>query len=164
MDIEVRSAEPHDYEAVTRIFSATGVIRHTLQMPFPSAEYWRRRLTEPADGEYRLVASIQGEVVGVLGLHTSPNVPRRAHAASIGMAVRDDWQGKGVGNALMRAAVDLADNWLNLRRLELTVFVDNDRAIQLYERHGFITEGTLAGYVFREGEYVDVYAMARIRP
>ena len=164
MDIEIRRAEPNDHVAITRIFSAPEVIRATLQLPFPSAEYWRRRLADPADGEYRLVASVRGEVVGVLGLHMSPNVPRRAHAASIGMAVRDDWQGRGVGNALMQAAVDLADNWLNLIRLELTVFVDNDAAIQLYQKHGFITEGTLAGFVFREGEYVDVYVMARIRP
>jgi putative acetyltransferase len=41
------------------------------------------------------------------------------------MAVRDDWQGKGVGTALMEAALDLADNWLNLTRIELRVYVDN---------------------------------------
>jgi putative acetyltransferase len=45
------------------------------------------------------------------------------------MAVRDDWQGKGVGTALMEAALDLADNWLNLTRIELTVYVDNAAGI-----------------------------------
>ena len=41
------------------------------------------------------------------------------------MAVRDDWHGKGVGTALMEAALDLADNWLNHSRIELTVYTDN---------------------------------------
>jgi L-phenylalanine/L-methionine N-acetyltransferase len=51
------------------------------------------------------------------------------HVGSIGMAVRDDWQGKGVGTALMEAALDLADNWLNLTRIELRVYVDNAAGI-----------------------------------
>ncbi len=51
--------------------------------------------------------------------------PRRRHVGEIGMAVRDDLQGRGVGTALMRAALDLADNWLDLARVELTVYTDN---------------------------------------
>jgi GNAT superfamily N-acetyltransferase len=51
------------------------------------------------------------------------------HVGSIGMAVRDDWQGKGIGTALMEAALDLADNWLNLTRIELRIYVDNAAAM-----------------------------------
>jgi putative acetyltransferase len=109
-----------------------------------------------------LVACVQGEVVGNLGLHTSPNRPRIRHAGSIGMAVHDDWQGKGVGTALMEAALDLADNWLNLTRVELRVYVDNAPAIALYKKFGFEIEGTHHRFAFRNGEYVDSYSMARI--
>jgi putative acetyltransferase len=79
------------------------------------------------------------------------------------MAVRDDWQGQGVGTALMQAAIDLADKWLNLTRLELEVFVDNAPAIRLYEKFGFTIEGTLVDFAFREGQFADVYIMARLR-
>ena len=61
------------------------------------------------------------------------------------------------------AALDLADDWLNLRRIELEVYVDNTPAVRLYERHGFAIEGTLRDYAFRGGGYVDAYAMARLR-
>lgn len=77
------------------------------------------------------------------------------------MAVRDDWQGKGVGSALLKAAIDLADNWLNLTRLELEVFTDNEAAVQLYMKFDFEVKGLLREYGFRNGKYVDVYAMAR---
>ncbi len=79
------------------------------------------------------------------------------------MAVRDDWQGKGVGTALMGAALDLADNWLDLTRVELTVYTDNAAGIALYEKFGFEIEGTHRRYAFRNGEYVDAYSMARLR-
>ena len=125
MDIAVCHSEPEDYKALHRIFSGPRAVAGTLQRPFPSAEMWRERLSEPPEGLYSLVACVEGEVVGSLGLETSPTRWRMRHVGSIGMAVRDDWQGKGVGTVLMEAALDLADNWLNLTRIELRVYVDN---------------------------------------
>jgi putative acetyltransferase len=163
MDIVIRHVEPGDYQALQRIFAAPRAIWGTAQLPFPSAELWRKRLAEPARGLFRLVACVEDEVVGSLGLRTFPDRPRRRHAGQIGMAVRDDWQGKGIGTALVQAAIDLADNWLNLERLELTVWTDNVPAIRLYEKFSFVTEGTLVRYAFREGQYEDCFTMARVR-
>ena len=112
-------------EALHRIMSGPKAAAGTLQLPLQPAEVWRRRLAEPPEGLFMLVACVEGEVVGSLGLETSPNRPRIRHAGSIGMAVRDDWQGRGVGTALLGTALDLADNWLNLSRVELTVYTDN---------------------------------------
>ncbi len=161
--VKVRHAEPEDYEAMHRIMSAPEVAAGTLQLPLQPAEAWRKRLAEPPEGLFLLVACVEGEVVGNLGLETSPNRPRIRHTGSIGMAVRDDWQGKGVGTALMEAALDLADNWLNLTRIELRVYVDNSAAVALYERFGFEIEGTHRRMAFRNGGYVDAHSMARIR-
>jgi putative acetyltransferase len=78
--------------------------------------------------------------------------------------VRDDRQRRGVATALMQAAIDLADRWLNYRRLELTVYTDNIAALQLYRKFGFVIEGTCRAYAFRDGAYVDAYMMARLHP
>jgi putative acetyltransferase len=161
--VSVRHAEPDDYEAMHRIMSGPRAAAGTLQLPLQSAEAWRKRLAEPPEGLFLLVACVDGEVVGNLGLETSPDRPRMRHVGSMGMAVRDDWQGKGVGTTLMGAALDLADNWLNLTRIELRVYVDNSAAVALYERFGFEIEGTHRRLAFRNGEYVDAYSMARLR-
>ena len=63
----------------------------------------------------------------------------------------------------MEAAIDMTDNWLNLKRVELDVYTDNARAIHLYKNFGFEIEGTRRALSFREGEYVDTYAMARLK-
>ncbi len=164
MTISIRRAEPGDYDAVHRIFTGSRVVWGTLQFPNPTAEVWRQRLAEPPEGTYWLVACVEQEVIGHLGLHTFPNHPRRRHIGQIGMAVRDDWQGHGVGTALMEAAVDMAEKWLNLRRLELEVYTDNEPALRLYSKFGFVLEGTLVQAAFRDGRYVDVYTLARMRP
>jgi putative acetyltransferase len=138
-------------------------MRNTLQLPYPSEEFWRKRVTEPRDGFYAIVACAGDELIGELDISTTPR-PRRRHAGQIGMGVRDDWHGKGAGTALMRAAVEMADNWLNLGRLELEVFTDNEPAIRLYQKFGFVIEGTLREFGLRDGVFADAFAMARLKP
>ncbi|MBI4606629.1 MAG: GNAT family N-acetyltransferase [Planctomycetes bacterium] len=162
MEITVRSAEPGDLEAIRRVYGGPRAVWGTFQLPFSTAERWRRLLSEPEPGAYDIVACAGGDVVGHLGLRVA-HQPRRAHTAALGMAVRDDWQGKGAGTALMQAAVDLADKWLNLQRLELQVYTDNEPAVRLYKRFGFVVEGTHVAFAFRDGKLVDAYAMARLR-
>jgi L-phenylalanine/L-methionine N-acetyltransferase len=159
----IRHAEPDDADAIHRIMSGPKATAGTLQLPLQSVEYVRKRFSESPEGLYHLVACVEGEVVGHLGLETTPR-PRRRHVSILGMAVHDDLQGKGVGTALMEAALDLADNWLNLTRLELTVYTDNEAAIALYEKFGFEVEGTHCSFAFRDGEYVEAYSMARLKP
>ena len=163
MDIKVRRAEPADFEAFSRIFQDESAHAGTLQLPYPSRELWRKRLAESADGHYLFVALSGDEIVGNAGLHPQGTSPRRAHAMMVGMAVPSAWQGRGVGTALLRAMCELADGWLNVIRLELTVFTDNERAIGLYHKFGFELEGTHRAYALRAGRYVDAHFMARIR-
>lgn len=123
-------------------------------MQLPSVAEWQARLDDPPDDFRLLVACIgnaDGPVVGNLGVGQESR-PRRRHVASLGMAVHDDWTGRGVGTALMEAAMDLCDNWLQVTRIELSVFTDNGPALALYDRFGFVVEGTQRGAVFRDGE------------
>lgn len=159
--ILVRAQEPADAEALAAIFACPGVVAGTLQLPLQSVAAARERLSAASPDVHRLAAELDGRVVGALGLHVQTN-PRRRHCAGIGMGVHDDFRGRGVGTALLAAALDLADNWLGLRRIELEVYVDNAAAIRLYEKHGFAIEGTRRDYAFRAGGYVDAYAMARL--
>jgi L-phenylalanine/L-methionine N-acetyltransferase len=164
MDIVVRRAEPEDYEAVWRTFQDESAYSGTLQPPFPSREVWRKRIAEMPEGDFMLVALVDGEIVGNAGLHSAGKSPRRAHVMHLGMTVREEWQGKGVGTALMRALTSLADGWLNVFRIELTVYIDNERALALYRKFGFVVEGTHKAYALRGGRYVDSHSMARVKP
>jgi putative acetyltransferase len=159
--IHVRAREPRDLEAIAEIMSCPGVIAGTLQLPYRSVEERRAHMEQRDPQSHHLVAEIEGRVVGSMGLHLESPL-RRRHAAGIGMTVHDGFQGRGVGSALMVAMTDLADNWLGLHRLELHVYTDNAAAIHLYEKFGFIIEGTARHFALRHGVYVDAYSMARL--
>lgn len=171
-NLRIRHAEPSDYEAVTATMATPNAVAGTLQLPWPSLEVRRERMAKPDPNSVFLVACVRDpevrdsafEIVGNIGLDSFGPSRRRRHAMGIGMAVRDDWQGRGIGTAMMAAVIDRADNWMNVLRIELTVFVDNEAAIALYRRFGFVVEGTHRAYALRNGVYADVYAMARLHP
>src|SRR3989442_469543 len=105
--VVVRGATRADARALWEVFNCPGVIRGTLQLPYQSLDEVERRFADAQLGVYRLVAEVDGEVVGALGLHV--NRGRRAHSAGLGMMVHDAHQGRGVGTALLAAAIELAE-------------------------------------------------------
>jgi len=161
--LKIRRAEADDCNGLHELFSSPRVYPGTLQVPYPSKEYWRKRVTENTENSYYLIGLIDDRIVGMVSVDTFTR-PRRRHVGAIGICVHEEWQGKGIGAALMRAIIDFSDNWLNLTRLELEVFADNEAAIHLYERCGFEVEGTLRQHALRDGQYVDSKVMGRLRP
>lgn len=105
------------------------------------------------DGTLVAVAG-NGDLVGSIHLD-----PSRHGFADIGMAVARDWRGRGVGSALLAAAVDWARD-RGLHKLSLSVFPHNDAAIALYRKHGFVEEGRRVKQLRRSsGELWDVLDM-----
>lgn len=159
--VEIRASRPSDAEGIAAIANLPGFRAGTLRLPFQSVEETRQWLEKSSPNSTGLVAVLDGQIVGNAGMNRL--VGRRIHSANIGMGVHDDFTGCGIGSALLGALVDTADNWLAIKRLELTVYVDNARAIALYEKFGFETEGRLRAFGFRNGKYVDAFTMGRLK-
>lgn len=75
------------------------------------------------------------------------------------MGIIHDYRGQGLGRRLITAALEKARQE-NFVRIELSVHADNSRAITLYEKTGFVTEGVLRRSVCIDGRYVDTISMA----
>jgi len=159
--MEIRHSEPRDIEAIRQIYTQASNFASTLQLPFPSAEVWQQRLAIPRDSFYSLIACEGASVLGQIGIEVCTS-PRRRHAANIGLAVSEQARRRGVGAALVAAAIELGTGWLGVRRIELETYTDNHAAIALFQRHGFVVEGTAREYALRAGAFVDVLRMARL--
>lgn len=158
--IVIRAARPDDVEGINTMANLPGYRWGTLRMPHQTPEFTRKWLESRAPGDSLLVAEFEGRIVANGSITRFPG--RRAHVGTLGLGVHDDYHGQGIGSRMTREILSVADNWLGLRRIELTVYTDNEAAIALYRRFGFEVEGTHRDYAFRQGRFVDVYAMARL--
>jgi putative acetyltransferase len=87
----------------------------------------------------------------------------RAHVGTLGVGLLPPYRGQGIGARLMNAAI--AKAWeQGFTCIELTVRTDNTRAKRLYEKLGFVVEGTHP-HAFRiDGEYFGSHSMALVHP
>lgn len=164
--LTVRRARPTDAADMARVMADEGVYANLMQLPYPSEAVWRARLeamAAPASTAVLLVAEREGRVLGSAGLHPAAQI-RRRHTAMLGISVDPACRRQGVGSALMQAVCGYADGWVQVLRIELTMFTDNAGAIALYQRFGFRVEGTHVAYAMRQGAYLDVHSMARLHP
>ena len=156
--VTVRPVRADDAAAVYDIRRQPEVQRFTLALPSERPKDWFATL---GGKDHVFVAEVDGRVVGMAGLHVKEGKHR--HVGWLGLAVHDAFARRGIGRALTGALLDLADNALNLVRVQLEVFADNARAIKLYHDLGFTEEGRQRKAYFRDGAYVDALMMARVR-
>jgi len=163
-ELALRRATLADAEPLAAMFDDLATVSGTTQMPYANLTLWQQRLSQSAEGRLMLVAEQGGAVVGCAGLHADAHGEAREHVRNIGLTVAPGAQGRGIGRRLLAELVDYADNWANIARLMLTVYTDNAAAIHLYRSLGFVMEGTHKRYAFRNGQWKDAHAMARLSP
>jgi putative acetyltransferase len=167
MEFIIRPAKVGDAAGINELRRMPGVFENILGIPSEHVKTSEDFIAN-ADGNTHLFVAVtidgkeQEKVIGVANINVSP-IPRMRHSGSIGMMIHKDYQGMGVGNKLLETLLDMADNWLMLVRVELTVFIDNEKAIGLYKKHGFVTEGIKKKTSIRNGEYIDEYMMAKVK-
>ena len=162
--ITIRPLRLTDAEDFYEMMHMPNVLWGTGRLPSSTLEEGRKTIERWIYDEHIhvFVADIQNKVVGNVRVHVRQG--RARHVGDLAMAVHDKYQGQGIGKMLMLTVIDLADNWLNLFRLSLEVYVDNERALRLYKNFDFEIEGRVRASMYRNGKYVDSYLMGRLRP
>ncbi len=154
----IRAVRPDDAAALMDIRRQKQVMRFTPAMPSERHTDFYARWGKD---DHVMVAELDGRVVGYAGLHLRDG--KRRHSAWLGIAVHDEFAGRGAGQLLMKAILELADQWIGLVRVDLEASAANERAIAMYRRFGFVEEGRQKKAYFAEGGYEDAVLMARVR-
>lgn len=164
MNINIRPVKIEDAPFLHEIRIMDGVRENIMGITSERLSRTEKGINGLTDNQHMYVAEVEEngvkKVVGNVQLNIA-HQSRARHSGSIGIAISKDYQGKGIGRALLNKVLDLSDNWLMLVRLELGVFVDNEKAINLYKSLGFVIEGTKKYAAIRNGKYDDEFIMAR---
>jgi RimJ/RimL family protein N-acetyltransferase len=165
MKFRVRPADPADAEQLTRL--AEAVSAEPGGWLISTGGEWRsvgderrylKALRRYPHAAVFVAEREDGALVGRLSVSRDTH-PASAHVADLGLMVASDARRRGVGRALLDAAVEWARG-SGVRKLELHVFPWNEAALALYEAFGFEREGYRKGHYHRAGEDVDAILMA----
>jgi RimJ/RimL family protein N-acetyltransferase len=161
--MRIRRAEASDAEALAELGDAVGsepegwlVTTNGWRNVAEERRYLRAIRRYPNAAVF--VADDDGLVVGRLSIARDQH-PASRHVADLGLMVAATHRRRGIGTALLQAAVEWARH-SGVRKLELHVFPYNTAAIKLYEQFGFVREGYRRGHYRRDDEYVDAILMA----
>jgi RimJ/RimL family protein N-acetyltransferase len=111
-----------------------------------------------SDNKLYLVALIDRIIVGRLNF-IGGRRPRMRHSGGFGMVIQKQVWGLGIGGLMLDTLIQWAGESGIVTKINLQVRTDNHRAMALYQRKGFITEGTLRKEIFLNGQYFDLYWM-----
>jgi L-phenylalanine/L-methionine N-acetyltransferase len=109
---------------------------------------------------FDVVATVDDKAIGFAGLFLFQGTQN--HVGTISLFIHDEFHGRGIGRLLITSIIAIADILVGLRRIQLTVFCDNERAISLYHKFGFKIEGRHECAARQGDEFVATFTMARI--
>lgn len=158
----LRPGRPTDGRPLARLFAevrAEGrwLITTPGAVSEPSEAFWIGELIRNAE-HLALVAEADGDIVGNV-LVSVDRGRATEHIGVLSICVALDWRDVGIGSELVAGAQDWARD-RGLRKLALGVFPDNERAIAVYEKLGFVREGLRRMQYRSGGEFRDEVLMA----
>lgn len=117
------------------------------------------RILDPSNN-IEAVVEIDNVIVGGIGLFKGGHMPKAEHFCNLGLHLIKEARNKGIGDQMMIYATEWAIR-ADYRKICLTVFSSNRRAIYLYKKHGFIIEGVRKEQYKIGRQYVDEVIMAK---
>jgi RimJ/RimL family protein N-acetyltransferase len=152
----VRPARADDARAMAEIFAEVAQERDGIATE-PPVDIDERAGQFARSAASAAVAAAGDRIIGMIHVEAS-----RHGFGEFGMLVVRDWRGRGVGSALVQAAIDWARGQ-GLHKLGLEVFAHNAAGIAMYRKCGFTEEGRRVKHYRRaNGELWDAIVMGRM--
>lgn len=159
--IYLRAMEERDEEIIAASENHPDA-RQTLFYAMPNSyksiqEKWTKFRDDPNHLVFIICSKNPDKPIGITAFHRIDWVGRMA-IFYIAISKKEN-RSKGFGSEVTELMVNYAFNTLNLNRIQLHVALENEKAIKIYKRAGFVVEGTLRQAMFRNGKYHDFFVM-----
>jgi len=150
--LKFRSASVEDAKWITEVINTPEVARHLLFF-YPRTEHEvKEQLKSEVKEEDRKIIIAELDEASVGCVDVGPEKGRTRHIAWLGIYVKREYWGKGIGAALMKEATRVAKDY-GCRRIMLSVFEGNERALRLYRKMGFEVESTITEAALIDGQW-----------
>ncbi|KOO07429.1 spermidine N1-acetyltransferase [Vibrio hepatarius] len=157
--LSIRALERSDLRFIHDLNNNRNIMTYWFEEPYESydelEELYQKHIHDDAERRF-VVENENKELIGLVELIEINYIHRSAEFQII---IAPDHQGKGYAKQAVHRALDYSFSILNLHKIYLLVALDNEKAIHLYKKCGFIEEGHLVEEYFMNGRYRDVKRM-----
>ncbi len=165
MEVVLRNATINDVKQMLGVFNKTHeetefLLTYPEETPF-TVEDEKKHLDELDKSEraIEIVACYEGKIVGSAGFSEVGKYIKLKHRADFGISVLKDYWGKGIGTELIKGCIDCAKE-AGFDLIELEAVAENETAIDLYKKHGFVQYGRNPyGFKTKDGKYQELALM-----
>jgi putative acetyltransferase len=160
--LQLRLRDARDSADLLELFNQERFLRYaSARGPFAATsdlETWLANIA--CANRVEVVGVVDSKAIGFGGLYVMGD--GLGHSGWVLLGVNEARQGRGVGARVLQLLLAAASVMIGLRRVQLTVFADNDAAIRLYQRFGFEIEGRHRDFVRRGEGFIDAFTMAKV--
>jgi L-phenylalanine/L-methionine N-acetyltransferase len=160
--LQLRLRDARDSADLLELFNQERFLRYaSARGPFAATsdlETWLANIA--CANRVEVVGVVDSKAIGFGGLYVMGD--GLGHSGWVLLGVNEARQGRGVGARVLQLLLAAASVMIGLRRVQLTVFADNDAAIRLYQRFGFEIEGRHRDFVRRGEHFIDAFTMAKV--
>jgi RimJ/RimL family protein N-acetyltransferase len=116
---------------------------------------------ENCESRYFVIAEYEGKIIGNLNF-SGETKPRTKHKGEFGVSVLKEFWGNGIAYELIKGLIQWAKEGGKIKKINLLVREDNERAVKVYKKLGFEVEGLIKRSFFIDGRYYSAYYMGLI--
>ena len=108
-----------------------------------------------------LICTVDGRFVGNCEIQWGGYIKTR-HRAEVAIAILKEYWGLGIGSAMFKELIRIAENDPEITQVELDFIEGNTRARALYEKMGFRITGVKSDFIrLKDGSFLNAYSMIR---
>lgn len=117
---------------------------------------WLESVIENMCEARQVLIFVEQEGKIVASAHVIANQYKSSHVGAFGISVAKEYRGQGIGELLMQEIMKQASEFLGIKVIELTCFANNEKALKLYKKLGFVEFGRLPkGMIYKGKEFKD---------
>ena len=160
--IILRGIDEEDLDLIVKWRNDPGILRWLFSyLPLSKTkqrEWYEKYLGDETQQIFIIEAKNEKTPIGTIGL---TNIDHKNQKGELTILIGEkEYLGKGLGEEVLNLLIKFAFNEMNLRKIKAFTFSDNEAAIKLYEKCGFVKEGVLQEEIFKNGTFKDVILMS----
>ncbi len=160
MEIKIREIEVEDYkELLDFMKKVKGETNFLLGYPdeiklsYEDEKEHIKKVKTSETSNYFVVMK-NNKMIGCIGFNGN-TARKMKHYGTIGISVLKEYWGRGVATALLEKLISWSKE-KGIKKINLDVFENNERAIKLYEKFGFKLEGCIEDGIFDGENYINL--------